>query len=89
MTSYRIISSSCSWCHEINPVERHYCHSCGHEANQPRMFCECYRCQRSGQRGTGIFPLDMADSLSRLSLSDEEMKRIMEQYGFEIDEDDE
>ena len=82
----RIISSSCGWCHESNPVERQYCHNCGHEAHKARMFCECIQCATQVQ-GT-IYPLDVADLMARVNLSDEEFRKIMEQYGIEIQEDD-
>ncbi len=36
---------SCSWCHELNPVEARFCAHCGHQ-NGPRMECRCPRCLR-------------------------------------------
>lgn len=76
-----IISSSCSWCHESNRVEVRFCHNCGHEAHKARMFCQCVQCE--GQARGTIFPLDVADAITRINLSDEEFRQIMEQYGFE------
>jgi len=46
MAAYRVVSQSCSWCHELNPVGRIYCRHCGHQAQVPRMECQCPRCQQ-------------------------------------------
>ncbi len=78
----RIISSSCGWCHESNPTEVRYCHNCGHEAHQPRMHCACGRCLAQG--AATLFPTDVADLLSRVNYTEEEVRQIMEQHGFVI-----
>jgi hypothetical protein len=42
-------SRTCSWCHELNPLDPHrpvYCRSCGHRGDVPRAACTFPRCIR-------------------------------------------
>src|SRR5262245_53703967 len=42
------ISSSCPWCHALNPVGARYCRDCGHEAHVVRAACRCNKCAAGG-----------------------------------------
>lgn len=41
------ITTSCSWCHQGNPLSRRYCKRCKHEAHLPRALCRCVKCAPS------------------------------------------
>lgn len=36
----------CSWCHTPNESTATTCACCGHDAQKPRMLCECPTCER-------------------------------------------
>lgn len=40
----RVMTTTCSWCHESNEATVRFCKGCGHEAHRPRMHCGCDRC---------------------------------------------
>ena len=37
--------TTCSWCHAPNPAETAACAACGHDAQQPRLLCQCRGCR--------------------------------------------
>lgn len=39
-----ITTTTCSWCHTGNTLDRKYCQQCGHEAHVSRMACQCPDC---------------------------------------------
>ena len=43
------VSSSCSWCHEMNPATGPLCRTCGHQAHLPRLLCRSSTCLRGAQ----------------------------------------
>lgn len=41
----------CSWCHALNDTSRtRTCWRCGHDATQPRLFCQCRQCVENDDR---------------------------------------
>ena len=50
-------STSCGWCHAMNPVAERFCKECGHEAHVSRLLCRCPRCARQQ-------PADQGDAAS-------------------------
>ena len=39
-----IVSRSCGWCDDLNPITEHFCQRCGHAAHVARMLCDCAVC---------------------------------------------
>jgi hypothetical protein len=46
-------TTSCGWCHALNPTTECFCKECGHEAHVSRMLCRCPRCSRRTPAGQG------------------------------------
>jgi hypothetical protein len=46
-------TTSCGWCHAMNPTTERFCKECGHEAHVSRMLCRCPRCSRRPQTDLG------------------------------------
>jgi hypothetical protein len=39
-------SRACSWCNTMNAAGVERCRCCGHDAERPRLYCQCRQCER-------------------------------------------
>lgn len=42
--------TACSWCDAENPATVTTCPECGHDAQRPRLYCSCGKCQAQRRR---------------------------------------
>ena len=62
-----LTSSSCSWCHRMNPVTTQFCEGCGHQAHASRLDCQCGRCTLGRRRAATMpTPVPLTEEIARM-----------------------